>query len=87
MIIWSVPALRSLSDIYAYVAADNPESAKRLVNHIRTAIERLDGFPLMGRPGRRRGTRELIIGAYVVTYRVSGRNVYIVTVWHGAKLR
>jgi toxin ParE1/3/4 len=87
MIIWSVPALHSLRDIYAYIAADDPAAAKRLVNHTRTAVERLDGFPLMGRPGRRHGTRELIIDAYVVTYRVSGRNVYIVSVWHGAKLR
>lgn len=39
----------------------------------------------MGRPGERKGTRELISAPYVVVYRLHKDAVEILHVWHGAQ--
>jgi addiction module RelE/StbE family toxin len=44
----------------------------------------LEAHPRMGRPGRVRGTRELIVGKYVLVYRTA-EDVVIVSVIHGAR--
>jgi toxin ParE1/3/4 len=68
------------------IAEDNPAAAARVVERIRTAIERLRDFPALGRPGRVEGTRELVIPGtpYIVPYRAVGEAVEIITVLHGA---
>jgi toxin ParE1/3/4 len=47
----------------------------------------LSNFPNVGRPGRRPGTRELVIGGtpYVAVYRVRKSNVEILRLLHGAQ--
>jgi toxin ParE1/3/4 len=76
-----------LEDIFKRVAADNPAAAPRIIQRIRTAVERLQEFPAIGRPGRIEGTRELIIAGtpYIVPYQVIGDTVQIITVMHSAQ--
>lgn len=78
---------RRLEGIYEQIAADNPVSAPRVIERIRTAVERLRHFPAIGRPGRVEGTRELVINGtpYIVPYRIKGEIVQIITVLHGAQ--
>ncbi|MBI1331159.1 MAG: hypothetical protein GC166_14780 [Alphaproteobacteria bacterium] len=46
--------------------------------------DRLEMFPERGRPGRRRGTRELTtVWPYVIVYRVRGETVEVLRIWHG----
>jgi len=80
---------RRLEDIYERIAADNPAAAPRIVERIRTAIERLQQFPAIGRPGRVAGTRELVVAGtpYIVPYRINGGIVQIITVLHSAQRR
>jgi toxin ParE1/3/4 len=78
---------RRLEDIYEPIAADNPDVAPRVIERIRIAVERLREFPMIGRPGRVDGTRELIVARtpYLVPYRVKGDVVQIITVLHSAQ--
>jgi len=48
-IIWTDPALSDLNDIADYIALDNLLAAKRLVQKVFSAIERLEKFPESGR--------------------------------------
>jgi toxin ParE1/3/4 len=56
---------------------------------IATAVNRLADFPALGRPGRKPGTRELVIPRlpYIVIYRVRGERVQILRVLHTARER
>lgn len=78
---------RRLADIREWIARDNPAAAARMVERIRTAVQRLKTLPSSGRPGRVPGTRELVISGtpYIVPYRVEGERVQIITIMHGAQ--
>ena len=84
---WLEDALADVTEIYRYIAADNPRAAARVVQRIQAAIRPLAEFPHRGRPGRWAGTRELIIPGtpYIVPYRVKGDLVEILRVFHGAR--
>ncbi|MDE2135486.1 MAG: type II toxin-antitoxin system RelE/ParE family toxin [Alphaproteobacteria bacterium] len=81
-------ALRDLANIRVHIANDNPRAASRVAVEIVAACDRLEYFPERGRPGLRRGTRELTtVWPYVIVYRVTGTNIDILAVWHGAQDR
>ena len=78
---------RQLEDIHEGIAAENPLAASRVIERIRIAVERLQEFPEIGRPGRVPGTRELVIVGtpYIVPYRLKDGTVEIITVLHSAQ--
>ena len=78
------PALRDLERIHAFIARDDPGRAYEILAEIRVAINRLAVYPAMGRPGKKAGTRELIVPhlPYKVPYRVRGEKVLILRVLH-----
>jgi plasmid stabilization system protein ParE len=81
-------ARRDLAQIHNYIAKDNPSAASRMAVEILAACDRLELFPERGRPGTRRGTRELTtVWPYVIVYRVKAGSVEIVRIWHGRQDR
>lgn len=84
---WTRRALGRLDRIGAYVATDNPEAAARVVARIVTAVDILADRPAMGRPGRIKSTRELVLSdvPYIIAYRVTDHHVDILTVMHSAQ--
>jgi plasmid stabilization system protein ParE len=84
---WSRRALSDVAGIYAYIAADNAESAVRMADRLLAAGESLTRFPQIGRPGRLAGRRELVVDRHVVTYSVRRGEVHILAVEHGAQRR
>jgi addiction module RelE/StbE family toxin len=84
---FSERAIRSLTSIRNHVAKDSPESASRVVGAIVEAALRLEQFPLSGRPGRIRGTRELVVPGlpYIIPYRVVDEAVLISSVIHTSR--
>ncbi len=84
---WLRKALKNLETIHEYISALNREAAKQTVAKIRIGIDKLAEFPQMGRPGRVKGTRELIIGntPYIVIYRVKQNNIEILRILHSAR--
>ncbi|GLS37746.1 putative toxin Y4kP [Mesorhizobium tianshanense] len=83
---WTKRALRRLDEIGAHIEKDNPEAAARVIARIVTAAEHLAEQPAMGRMGRIKATRELVLVdiPYIVPYRVNGDTVEIVAVMHAA---
>lgn len=84
---WTRPALNQLSEIAAYIAADNPNAADRVVSFVRSQVDTLLAQPEIGRPGRIRGTRELVMGRYpyIVAYRLKANVIEILAVVHTSR--
>jgi toxin ParE1/3/4 len=81
-------ALEHLGEIGDYIAQDNREAAKRVMQAIRHAVKLLQDNPDMGRRGHLEGTRELVIPRlpYYVAYRVTESTVEIFAVIHTARM-
>ena len=79
--------MKNLDDEAAHIARDNPRAARELVKRVLDSVEALAEHPAIGRPGRVSGTRELVIAdtPYIVPYRVKGRTVEILRVFHGSR--
>ena len=83
---WTQVALRSVDDIAAYIANDNPIRATSFVLELQEAVTKLQAHPGMGRAGRVPGTRELVLHKnYIAIYRVRGDKVKIFRLHHAAQ--
>ena len=60
-LVWTPESVDDREEIYAYIEADNPRAALALDSLISDSAERLLEQPGLGRPGRVRGTRELVL--------------------------
>lgn len=70
-----------------YIAQDNPFAALEQGDRIREQVRVLVEHPKMGRPGRKAGTRELVISRtpFIAIYRLKGERIEIVRLLHGAQ--
>lgn len=70
-----------------YIAQDNPLAAISQDEQIEHQVDMLMQHPQMGRPGRQKGTRELVISRtpFVVVYRVKGDKIQIIRLLHSAQ--
>jgi toxin ParE1/3/4 len=86
-LLWSPTARDDLGHIRRYIAQHDPAAAIDMVQRILHAVGNLKAFPELGRPGRRAGSRELIIPRtpFIVVYAVRGRAVEVLAVVHGAR--
>jgi toxin ParE1/3/4 len=84
---WTREAAADLERIADYLFEHVPERAAELVRAVYDAPASLLEFPHRGRPGKKAGTRELVISAlpYVVVYTVQGDVVFVVRILHGAQ--
>ncbi|TPK86311.1 type II toxin-antitoxin system RelE/ParE family toxin [Mesorhizobium sp. B2-4-12] len=84
---WTKRSLRRLDEIGAHIEKDSPEAAARVIARILSAAELLAEQPAMGRVGRIKSTRELVLVdiPYIVPYRVGRDTVEILTVLHAAQ--
>ena len=84
---WTRRARRRLDEIGAHISSDNPAAAARIVAAIAVGVQRLRDAPGRGRPGRVKGTRELVVVGtrYIVAYRVRENDIEVLTIQHGAQ--
>ena len=84
---WTEPAAAALDRIQNYIAKDNPKAAFEVVQRIRDAVSQLELHPNVGRPGRVRGTSELVIHdlPYIVSYRIKKDEAQILSVYHTSR--
>ena len=83
---WTQAALRSVDDIAAYIANDNPIRATSFVLELQEAVTKLQAHPGMGRAGRVPGTRGLVLHKnYIAIYRARGDDVEILRLHHAAR--
>ena len=83
-LVWTPAALRDVASVRAYIARDNATAADNQVERILAVDGNLLRFPEIGRPGRRGGTRELVVSRtpYIVAYRLRGEAIEILRVLH-----
>jgi toxin ParE1/3/4 len=84
---WLRAARANLIAVSEYISQENPDAAAGTVATIVRAVEALEHFPAIGRPGRISGTRELVVSGtpYIVPYRVRGDVVQLIRVFHAAR--
>jgi toxin ParE1/3/4 len=84
---WTSLATEHLHAAYEYIAQQSAAAADALIERIFGAVEMLALYPGIGRAGRVKGTRELVIAGtpFVVAYRVRRDQVEVLAVFHGAR--
>ncbi|MGO1076608.1 type II toxin-antitoxin system RelE/ParE family toxin [Inquilinus sp. CA228] len=84
---WLPTAKEDRGSQLTYVAERNPRAAVDMGDAIEASVQRLAEHPHIGRPGRGRGTRELVVVGtpYVIAYRVEAATVVILRLLHGAQ--
>jgi toxin ParE1/3/4 len=78
-------AIRDLASAREYIPRVNPDAAREMPLGIVDASERIIQFPEIGRTGRMKGTRELVVPGtqYLIVYRLKKTAVHFLRVLHG----
>ena len=85
---WTEAAAADLERIATYLLENAPERAPKLMRELYSAPSALLTFPYRGRPGRKQGTRELVLSSlpYIVVYhKSSGDVIHVARILHGAQ--
>lgn len=88
MLVWLRRAITDRDAQLDYIAQDNPLAAVSQGDRIDEQVDILLQHPQMGRPGRKQGTRELVISRtpFIVVYRIKGRRIELLRLLHGAQM-
>ena len=87
-VIWTEPAIEDLDRIADYIANDNPDAARRLVQRIVDHVANLEKHPEMGshpRELRNSVYRQIVEPPCRVFYRYDGKRVLILYVMRGER--
>lgn len=84
---WLPAAERDFDSIVDYIAVDNPAAAIAQGDEIQEQVAKLLQHPQLGRAGRTKGTRELVVvnTPYLVAYRIKPGAIQILRILHGAQ--
>ena len=86
IVIWTPEAEQDRSDIWTYIAAENPSAAIGLDEHFSQAAKQLATNPMMGKTGIIPGTRELTPHKhYRLVYTMDEHTVWILALVHTAR--
>lgn len=84
-------AEKDTEEIWAYIAADNPDRASTFISELERQFAALEQSPQrcpLVPENEMLGTefRHLIYGKYRTIFRISGKTAYILRIIHGARL-
>ena len=84
---WTKEAADDLERIADYLWVHAPDRASELVRAVYDAPTTLLALPNRGRPGKKGGTRELVLSPlpYIVVYTVQADAILVVRILHGAQ--
>ncbi|MBI4984481.1 MAG: type II toxin-antitoxin system RelE/ParE family toxin [Rhodocyclales bacterium] len=86
-LIWHPLAIIDRERIMDFIARDKPLAALALDEDFQAHAERLPANPLLYKPGRVAGTREIVVRPnYVMVYRIEGDCVTVLRVMHAAQM-
>jgi addiction module RelE/StbE family toxin len=85
---WLPQAQNDFDEIIDYIAEDNTLAAVEQGDEIESQVAGLLDNRHQGRPGRVKGTRELVIvrTPYIAVYRIKKESIQILRLFHGARL-
>ncbi len=80
---------RHIEQVVEFIARDDLDATRRVIQRIRASIDRLGAFPRSDRRGERVGTLELVVPGlpYIVVYRIAEDVVQILGAFHAAQDR
>ena len=84
---WTETAEGHLDVLYAYIAQDSPEYAKRMVDRLTRRSQQIAEFPFSGRRVPEYDLdqiREVIEGPYRIIYHIKSGQIDVLAVIHGA---
>jgi toxin ParE1/3/4 len=84
-VVYSRHTAAEAEEITAFLAEHSQAAANRFARALERAEQQLSRFPNSGAPGLLPGTRRLILGNYVVSYRRRGNDVEIFAVRHARR--
>ncbi len=88
-IVWLPRAEKNLDDQLDYIEQDSIKAADAVAERVQQQVQQLSAFPELGRAGRKRGTRELVISrtSLVLVYRLRPKlaRLEIIRVLHAAQ--
>ncbi|MGE5218599.1 MAG: type II toxin-antitoxin system RelE/ParE family toxin [Chloroflexota bacterium] len=86
---WTRSALADLIEAQQHIAQDHPAAAQAPAQRVWETANNLTDYPEIGRRGHVDGTREWLANQtpYLIVYRVRGKSVEILRVWHGRRNR
>ena len=81
---WLPKAIANRDAQIAYIAKENPSAAISQGDRIAEQVDMLLQYPEMGRTGRKKGTRELVISRtpFIVVYRIKGTRIELIRLLH-----
>jgi len=84
---WTLSAGRDRENAINYIAEDSLTAALSQLDEIEGQTDRLADYPKLGRPGRVKGTRELVVNRtpFIIVYRIKAEFIQILRVLHGAQ--
>ncbi len=88
---WSPVAKSDLVGIIQYISENNPETARKIFQGLRTECAKLAPFPLSGRivPELKKQNviiyREILVLPWRIIYRVVNETIYILAVFDGRR--
>lgn len=83
---WSPTAKADLLAIVDYISDDNPDAAQRLKDDIEMKAGQLPAHPMLYRPGKMVGTREMVVRAnYIVVFTADALAVRVLRILHAAQ--
>jgi len=86
---WTRRAVRDLTDIGDFIAADDPRAARAWVERLRRRAATTAKAPGAGRivpELGRKDLRKVLLGSYRIVYRVQRQGIVVLTVFEGHRL-
>lgn len=85
---FSANALDDLVRLREFISAENPRAARRVSRLLTSSMRKLVTYPMIGKPVEELPEcRELVVRSYVVWYRLQGKEIEVIRVWHGREDR
>ena len=88
-IVWSRESLQQLIEIENYISRDSPERAVQFINRLIDRAEKIKDYPYKGRVVPEfsiNEIRKIFVKNYRIVYRISEKQIEILTVFEGHKL-
>ncbi|HTT78387.1 MAG TPA: type II toxin-antitoxin system RelE/ParE family toxin [Stellaceae bacterium] len=84
-VVYSRHAAAGVEEIFSFLLERSARAAQRFREPLSRGARQLSLFPNSGPPGLTPGTRRLIVGDYIVSYRRQGEDVEIFAVRHARR--
>ncbi len=80
-------AQTDVEEIVGYIGIENPAAAERLIGRFMERFALLDTQPLSGSPREKvgAGLRRIVVGSYLVFYRVDDQEIEILRILHSRR--